>query len=57
MADGWLGMRVFQNPQKCAQREIDAYQIEIDMAKSLGRNDLVERLEQLRDNEIEQYRY
>ncbi len=28
----------------CAQREIDAYQIEIDMAKSYGRNDIVKRL-------------
>lgn len=53
--DGWLGMRVLANPQKCAKREIDAYQVEIDLAKSLGRDDIVKRLEVLRDEEIRKY--
>lgn len=53
--DGWLGMRVLANPQKCAKREKDAYQVEIDFAKSLGRDDIVKRLEVLRDEEIRKY--
>lgn len=56
MKDGWLGMRVFQNPEKCIKREIDAYQVEIDLAKSIGRNDIAKRLEVLRDNEISKYK-
>ncbi len=55
MKDGWLGMRVFQDPKKCIQRETDAYQLEIDLAESVGRKDIVKRLEVLRDNEISQY--
>lgn len=55
-ADGFLGFRVFQDPEKCAKREIEAYQIEIDMAKSFGREDMVKRLEALRDDEIQKYR-
>ena len=55
-ADGFLGFRVFQDAEKCIKREIDAYQIEIDMARSLGREDIVKRLEALRDDEIKKYR-
>lgn len=55
MADGWMGMHIFLYPEKCMQREKDAYQIEIDMAKSLGRKDIVKRLEALRDAEIRRY--
>lgn len=55
-ADGFLGFRIFQDPEKCAKREIEAYQIEIDMAKSFGREDMVKRLEALRDDEIKKYR-
>lgn len=55
--DGWLGMRVLMNPEKCAQREIDAYQLEINLAKSIGRTDIAARLEELRDNEIKKYGY
>lgn len=55
MNDNWLGMRVFQDPKKCAQRERDAYQIEIDLAKASGREDIVSRLEVLRDDEIKKY--
>ena len=54
-SDGWLGMRVLTDPQKCAKREIDAYQLEIDLAQSLGRDDIVKRLEVLRDEEIRKY--
>ena len=53
--DGWLGYRVFLNPQKCRQREIDAYQLEIDLANSIGRKDIAKRLEELRDDEIKKY--
>lgn len=55
-ADGYLGMRVFANPQKCIQREKDAYEIEIQLAKKAGRNDIVKRLETLRDEEIAHYK-
>ena len=54
--DGWLGFRVFQNPQKCVQREIDAYEIEINLAKLHNRADIVKRLEVLRDDEIKKMR-
>lgn len=53
--DGFLGFRVFEDAAKCRQREIDAYQIEIDMAEKTGRADIVERLEKLRDTEVAQY--
>lgn len=56
MKDGWLGMRVFQNPEKCIKREIDAYKVEIDLAKSIRREDIAKRLEVLRDNEISKYK-
>ena len=54
-ADGYLGFRIFQNPAKCADRERQAYQVEIDFAKELGYNDIVKRLEKLRDEEVEKY--
>ena len=50
--DGYLGFRVFQNLQKCAEREIRAYQVEIDFAKREGYNDVVERLIELRNAEV-----
>jgi len=52
---GFMGYRVFQFPDICAQREIDAYQIEIDIARKLNRPDIVKRLEKLRDKEVEKY--
>lgn len=55
MSDGWLGMHVFADPEKCAKREIDAYEIEIAIAKKANRSDIVKRLEVLRDDEIERY--
>ena len=54
-ADGYLGFRIFQNPAKCADSERQAYQVEIDFAKELGYNDIVKRLEKLRDEEVEKY--
>ena len=56
-ADGWLGMRVLENSKKCAKREIDAYQLEINLALSIGRKDIAKRLEVLRDDEIKKYGY
>lgn len=53
--DGYLGMRVFMDTEKCIQREIDAYQEEIEFAKQYKRNDIIERLEELRDNEVAKY--
>lgn len=50
--DGFLGMRVSEDKQKCAKREIDAYQVEIDLAESIGRKDMVKRLEELRDARV-----
>ena len=53
--DGYLGFRVFQNLQKCAEREIRAYQVEIDFAKREGYNNVVERLIELRNAEVKRY--
>lgn len=33
-SDGFLGMRVFADRQKCIQREMDAYAIEIELARN-----------------------
>ncbi len=54
-ADGYLGFRVFQDYEKCIDREVGAYQVEIDFAKEQGYNDIVRRLEKLRDKEVERY--
>ena len=53
--DGYLGFRVFEDNEKCKQREIDAYQIEIGLAKRLKRSDMVKRLESLRNEEVKKY--
>lgn len=53
--DGYLGFRVFQDSKKCKQREIDAYNIEIEMAIKANRQDIVAKLEKLRDKEVEKY--
>ena len=49
--DGYLGFRIFQDNEKCADRERRAYQVErrayqveIVFAKELGYNDVVDRL-------------
>lgn len=53
--DGYLGFRIFQDNEKCADRERRAYQVEIVFAKELGYNDVVDRLEKLRDEEVKNY--
>ena len=57
--DGFLGLRILEYPEKCAKREIDAYQVEIEIAKQILQNELreemIKRLEALRDAEIEKY--
>lgn len=44
-ADGWSGMKILENPEKRYMREVKAYNIEIEMAKKAGRQDIVKRLE------------
>ena len=53
--DGFLGMRVFQNTEKCIKREIDAYDVEIEMARQAGRLDIVDRLEVLKAKEVSRF--
>ena len=53
--DGYLGMRVFANLEKCIERETHAYDVEIEMAKELNRPDIVERLEKLKRKELKKY--
>lgn len=53
--DGFLGMRVFADPEKCIQREVNAYNAEIALAKEAGRPDIVERLEELKRKEVAMY--
>lgn len=43
-ADGWAGMRILENPEKRYQREIRAYNVEIQLAKKANRPDIVKRL-------------
>ncbi|HBL40457.1 MAG TPA: hypothetical protein DDY98_02355 [Ruminococcaceae bacterium] len=54
-SDGYIGFRVFENPEKCKQREIDAYQIEIEMAQGLNRPDIAGRLQELLAKELKHY--
>ena len=44
-ADGWTGMRILENPDKRYQREVKAYQIEINLASKANRPDIVQRLQ------------
>ena len=53
--DGFLGMRVFQNTEKCIKREIDAYDVEIELARQAGRLDIVDRLEALKAKEVSRF--
>ncbi len=53
--EGYLGMRVLSDIEKCRQRERDAYQQEIDLAKKIGREDIVKRLQELLQKELERY--
>lgn len=53
--DGFPGMRIFEDIERCKQREINAYNVEIELAKKLGRKDIVERLEALKAKEVSKY--
>ena len=54
-AAGWDGaMVLFCNPKERERRERNAYAIEISLAKELGRDDIVKRLEANLDEEIKQ---
>lgn len=53
--DGYLGLRVFADLEKCIERETRAYNVEIEMAKQLNRLDIVERLEALKRKELKKY--
>lgn len=53
--DGYIGLRVFADPDKCIERESHAYDVEIQMARQLNRPDIVERLEELKRKEIARY--
>ena len=51
-ASGWIGMRIlFTDPEERYQWEVRAYNQEIQLAKQLGRDDMVKRLEKLLENE------
>lgn len=51
-ASGWKGMDILINhPEERYQWEVRAYAKEIEIAKSLKRNDMVQRLEQLLEKE------
>ena len=51
-ADGFPGMRIFMDTEKCKQREIDAYNVEIELARKANRLDIVKRLEELKAREV-----
>ena len=53
--DGFLGMRVFMDTEKCIKREVDAYNVEIELAKQAGRQDIVDRLEALKAKEVSRF--
>lgn len=53
--DGYLGLRVFADLEKCIERESHAYDTEIEIAKQLKREDMVKRLEELKRKEITRY--
>lgn len=50
-SEGWGGMATLFDQDKRWEMECNAYEKEIEFAKSLGRQDIVERLEILRENE------
>ena len=49
---GWLGFRNFANPEIAARFEENAYDKEIEFAKELGYDDIVGRLNDLKENRI-----
>ena len=50
-SEGWGGMATLFDQDKRWEMERNAYEKEIEFAKSLGRQDIVEKLEILRENE------
>ena len=53
--DGFLGMRVLEDCAKCIEREVHAYDVEIQLAEKAGRPDIIERLEELKRAEVKKY--
>lgn len=53
-SSGWNGMYLMINPQTCAQMEAHAYNIEIDFARKLGYNDIVEQLMNLKQRRLKE---
>ena len=53
--DGYPGFRIFRDTERCIQREIHAYDVEIELAKESGRPDIAERLEELKRKEVARY--
>lgn len=51
---GWLGFRNFADPENAARFEANAYDKEIEFAKEMGYNDIVERLKVLKDSRIKE---
>ena len=51
---GWMGFRNFANPETAARFESNAYDKEIEFAKNLGYNDIVERLKALKEDRIKE---
>ena len=48
---GWSGMRVLYDDDEHYKREVNAYNVEIEFAKSMGREDIVDRLKDLLEEE------
>lgn len=53
--DGYPGFRIFQDTERCIQREVRAYDVEIELANEAGRPDIAERLEELKRKEVARY--
>ena len=54
-ADGFQGLRIFMDTEKCIQREVDAYNVEIELAKKADRPDIIKRLEELKEQEVRRF--
>ena len=50
-------MRAFENNDKCIEREIRAYDAEINLAQRHNRSDMVKRLEELKKKEVSKYEH
>ncbi len=53
---GWSGMRVLIDVEECCRREEAAYQVEIDLANSMGREDIANRLLENLNEELRRLR-